>query len=161
MQNRYGWPLFRIRIRRIRMPLCFRASWIRVLIRNLFVRIRILPSRSKKWRKTLIFTVFWLRYDFISLKNDVNVPSKRNKHKNVEKKKFCLLVSWRSLTKSARSASGSVSYKYGSEDPDPYQYVTDAGSWTLDTGMAHGNCLFFTILRSWRVGFIDVSCTVG
>ncbi len=30
-------------------------------------------------RKTLIPTVLWLLYDFLSLKNDVNVPSKSNK----------------------------------------------------------------------------------
>jgi len=45
--------------------------WIR--IRNLFVRI-------KKLRTTLISTVFWLLYDFLSLKNNVNVSLKRNEH---------------------------------------------------------------------------------
>jgi hypothetical protein len=33
-------------------------------------------------RKTLIPTVLWLLLDFLSLKNDVNVPSKSNKQKN-------------------------------------------------------------------------------
>jgi hypothetical protein len=39
----------------------------------------------------LIPTALWLHYDFLSLKNDVNVPSKRNnsnKHKNLVKKKI-------------------------------------------------------------------------
>ncbi len=36
---------------------CFCASWIHQL--------------AKKWRKTLIPTVLWLFYDFLSLKNDV------------------------------------------------------------------------------------------
>ncbi len=69
---------------------CFWASWIR--IHNLFVRIwlriRTLPSASKKkWRKALISTVLWfLYYNLLSLKNDVNVPSKRNKHKNSREK---------------------------------------------------------------------------
>ncbi len=60
------------------------ASWI--LIRNLFVRV--LESTSQKRRKTLIS--FWLLHDFLSLKNDVhvNVPSRRNKHKNLRKKVF-------------------------------------------------------------------------
>ncbi len=30
----------------------------------------------------MIYTVLWLLCDFLSLKNDVNVPSKRNMHKN-------------------------------------------------------------------------------
>jgi hypothetical protein len=48
---------------------------------TLCVRNRILPSSSKKVRTTLISTVFLLLYDFLSLKNDVSAPSKRNKHK--------------------------------------------------------------------------------
>ncbi len=40
--------------------------------------------------KTLIPTVLWLLYDFLSLKNDVNAPFKSNKQKNYEKKKFVL-----------------------------------------------------------------------
>ncbi len=46
------------------------ASWI---------QIQILLSSSKIVRKTLIPTVLWLLVDFLSLKNDVNVPSKSNK----------------------------------------------------------------------------------
>ncbi len=42
-------------------------------IRNLFlrIRIRVFPSISKKWRKTLISNVLWLLYDFLSLRNAV------------------------------------------------------------------------------------------
>ncbi len=40
----------------------------------------------------------WLLYDFLFLKNDVNVISKTNEQKNLGKIKF-LLSSWRSLTK--------------------------------------------------------------
>jgi hypothetical protein len=32
-----------------------------------------------------MLTVFWLVYDFLSLKNDVNAPSKSNEQKNLEK----------------------------------------------------------------------------
>ncbi len=39
-------------------------------------------QRAKIVRKTLIPTVLWLLLDFLSLKNDVNVPSKSNKQKN-------------------------------------------------------------------------------
>ncbi len=58
---------------------------------------------AKKWRKPWNrYTVLWLLCDFLSLKNDVNVLSKRNKHKNF------LFSSWRSLTKKAGSGAGSV-----------------------------------------------------
>jgi hypothetical protein len=42
------------------------------------VRIRILLSSRKLVRKTLIPTVLRLLFDFLSLKNDVNVVSKSN-----------------------------------------------------------------------------------
>jgi hypothetical protein len=32
--------------------------------------------------KTLILTVLWLLYEFLPLTNNVNVPKKRNRHKN-------------------------------------------------------------------------------
>ncbi len=41
--------------------------------------------------KTFIFTVLWLLYDFLSLKNYVNVPSKSNKQKNLRNKIFVCL----------------------------------------------------------------------
>ncbi len=41
----------------------------------------IILLSSKIVRKTLISTVLWLFLDFLSLKNDVNVPSKSNKQK--------------------------------------------------------------------------------
>ncbi len=65
--------------------------------------------------KTLIFTVLWLLYDFLSLKNDVNLPSKSNQQKNF------LWASWRPLT----NRTGSRRRLYRSADPDPYQNVTD------------------------------------
>ncbi len=37
------------------------------------------PSSCKNSKKTLIPTILWLFFDFLSLKNDVNVPSKSNK----------------------------------------------------------------------------------
>ncbi len=67
---------------------CFWASWIRIRIRNSLVRIWIRPSWSKKLRTTLISTVLWLLYDFLSLKNHVNVPSKGMSIKLGEKKLF-------------------------------------------------------------------------
>ncbi len=38
--------------------------------------------QAKRVRKTMIPTVLWLLYDFLSLKNDINVFSKNNKQKN-------------------------------------------------------------------------------
>jgi hypothetical protein len=41
-----------------------------------------LHQQAKTRRKTLISTVLWLLYGFLSLKNDVRAPPKKNKHKN-------------------------------------------------------------------------------
>ncbi len=47
-------------------------------------------QQAKKVRKTLIPTVSLLLLDFLSLKNDANVPAKSNKQKNLFKKLvFC------------------------------------------------------------------------
>ncbi len=43
-------------------------------------------NKQKNEGETLISAVLWFLCDFFSLKNDVNVPSKKNKHKNLEKK---------------------------------------------------------------------------
>jgi hypothetical protein len=57
------------------------------------------PSASKKGKKTLISTISWrLPFDFLFLKTDVNVPSKRIRKKNLEKTYF-LLASCPPLTK--------------------------------------------------------------
>jgi hypothetical protein len=53
------------------------------------VRIRILYYQAKTGRETLILTVLGLLFDFLSLKNDVKVPSKSNKQKNLKKLAFC------------------------------------------------------------------------
>jgi hypothetical protein len=70
------------------------------------------PDPAKRFGSSLLFI-----YSFLYLKNDVNVPSKRNEHNNFEK----------------RAGSGSVSKDYGSEDPDlqpdPNQNVTDLEYW--------------------------------
>jgi hypothetical protein len=50
------------------------------------------PSIIKS-KENLDFFCFLPFYDFLSSKNDVNVPSKRKKHKNFEKKINFLLVS--------------------------------------------------------------------
>ncbi len=41
---------------------------------------------AKIVRKTLIPTVLWLLFDFLSLKNDVNIPSKSNKQKTFKRR---------------------------------------------------------------------------
>jgi hypothetical protein len=84
-------------------------------------------------KKNLYFYSVSLLYDFSSLKKDVIVPSKRNTHKNMDKRNYFYLASLRSLTKRAGSGAGSVSQKYGSEDPYPhpnmFQKVTDPEHW--------------------------------
>ena len=47
--------------------------------------------QAKILRKTLISTVLWLLYDFLSLKNDVNVPSKKGKKPKTQKKNYISL----------------------------------------------------------------------
>ncbi len=61
---------------------CFGASWIRIHQSEIWIRLRVLLSPIKNSKKILIPTAFWLLFDFLSLKNDVNVPSKCNKQKN-------------------------------------------------------------------------------
>ncbi len=77
--------------------------------------------------------VFGTLFDFLSLKNDVNVASKSNKHKKLCKKISFLLASWRSMTKIAGSGSGSesgsIGQRHGSADPDPPQIVMDPQHW--------------------------------
>jgi hypothetical protein len=74
-------------------------------------------------------------FDFLSLKNDVNVASKSNKQKKLCKKINFLLASWRSMTKTAGSGSesGSISQTHGSADPDPDQpqNVMDPQHWKI------------------------------
>jgi hypothetical protein len=81
------------------------------------------PSINKqKWRKNLDFYCLWLLYDFLSLKNDVNVfrtfKKEKHKQKKERRKKLILLASWGSLKKRVGSRAGSVSQRYGSGDPD-------------------------------------------
>jgi hypothetical protein len=82
----------------------FWASRIQIL-HYLFVRIRIriwiLPSSSKKSKKILISTVLCLLYDFLSLKNYVNIPSKSNKQRILERNLF-LLASWKPPDENSR-----------------------------------------------------------
>ncbi len=40
-------------------------------------------NKHKNEEQTSIYTVLWLLYDFLSLKNDVNVLSKRSTHKKL------------------------------------------------------------------------------
>ncbi len=68
-----------IRIRRIDMVLGIKNPDTGPLVRGKDLD----PIKIKKIvRKTLIPTVFWLLFDFLSLKNDVNVHSKSNEQKN-------------------------------------------------------------------------------
>ncbi len=98
---------------------CFWTSWIHIRICNLIVRsrIRILPSTSKKIKKSLDFycfvTSFWL---FI-----LEEWWKMNLRKGISTKNYFLFASWRSLTKRAGSGSGSA-FASGSVR---YQNVTD------------------------------------
>jgi len=62
--------------------ICFWASWIRIERYGSGSYFH----QAKIARKTLIPTVLRLLFDFLSLKNDVNVASKSNKQKNFVQK---------------------------------------------------------------------------
>jgi hypothetical protein len=86
----------------VSLPCCekfFSPTWGTVRFR-ICLRIRIFLSSSKNSKKNpnsyCFVTSLWL------LKNDVNVPSKSNKQKNLEKN-IVLLVSWRSRSKISAS----------------------------------------------------------
>jgi hypothetical protein len=112
----------------------FCASWIRL-------RIWILLSISKKLRKILTSIVLWLHYKFLSLKNDVNVLSKRYEHKNLREKLF-LLPFWRSVTKRAESGAGSGSITHGSKDLNTYaSRSVPKCHWSGTLNRTHGSLL--------------------
>ncbi len=117
----------------------------------LIVIRHILPSQAKIVRKTLIPTVFWLLLDFLSLKNDVNVPSKSIKQNNFFLIRF-LLVSWRSMTKLAGSGSESNPDPLvrGILDPRIRIRIHTKMSWIRNTG----SCVLKThILHITKRGF--------
>ncbi len=71
--------------------------------------------QAKIVRKTLIFTVLWLLLDFLSLKNDVNVPSKSNKQVNDENNKIQIRIQIRiHLSEAWIRGSGSTPKCHGS-----------------------------------------------
>ncbi len=114
---------------------CLWDSQIRILWSEVPVRIRIFPSSSKySLKKTLNPSVLWLLYDFFlkNLESFCFVTSlwllifgKWLMYFQKVKRKKNLLPSWLSLTKIAGSWAGSVSQRYGSAVPDPYQNVRD------------------------------------
>jgi hypothetical protein len=59
--------------------------WLRIRIHKseVWIRIRILLSTCKNSKKNLDSYYFVIFFDFLSLKNDVNVPSKSNKQKKL------------------------------------------------------------------------------
>ncbi len=84
--------------------------------------------KQKKVKKTLIPTVLWLFLDFLSLKNDVKVPSKSNKQKNFFISFFVGVFKVNNENSRIRIRIGSEQ-RHGSADPDPHQNVTDPEHW--------------------------------
>ncbi len=79
--------------------ICFWVSWIRIRICHYFYGSGSFYQQAKKLGKILISTIFLLLLDFLSLKTNVNVPSKGNTQKRPWEKKltFCwhLVRHWR------------------------------------------------------------------
>ncbi len=96
----------------------------------IWMRIRILPSTSKKIKQTLISTLLWLLNDFLmlSLNTDVNVPTEWSKQK-IRKTYFLFGIlkatDEKKEQKSAPRAGRSWTRirirnpVHGSKDPDP------------------------------------------
>ncbi len=81
--------------------------------------------QAKIIRKTLIPTVLWLLYDFLTYKNDENVPSKIN---TKQKKIFFVgVLKVKDGNSRIRCRNGSIGQRHESvdTDTDPYQNVTD------------------------------------
>jgi hypothetical protein len=81
---------------------------------------------AKIVRKTLIPYYFVTLFDFLSLKNDVNVASKSNKQKKLWRKIIFFADILKVNDENIRiriqdpgSRSGSISQRHGSADPDP------------------------------------------
>jgi hypothetical protein len=94
--------VLRIRIRRIR-------RFLGLLDPEVWIRIRIIRSSSKNSKKNLVSYCLWLLFDFLSLKNYVNVQYLQ---KVISRKTFFitfLLVPWRFMTRIAGSGSESGS----------------------------------------------------
>ncbi len=88
--------------------------------------------KAKLVRKTLISTVLGLLFDFLSLKNDKNVPSKSNTQKNFFLNYFFVgVLKVYDDNSGSGSESGSISQMHGSAeaDPDPHQNVIDPQHW--------------------------------
>ncbi len=100
--------VLRIRIRRIRIFLDLPDP--NLLAKGTDPDPTIIMQKEKEKPWFLLFCDFF--FDFLSLKNYVNVASKSNKQDNLEKIKF-EFPSWRSLTKKAGSGSGSENFFFG------------------------------------------------
>jgi hypothetical protein len=74
----------------------------------------------------MISTVLRLLNDILSLKIDVNVPTKEISKKTYEKNVFCVVI-LKVISKKTRIRILSRIRKplYGPKEPDPYQIVTD------------------------------------
>jgi hypothetical protein len=102
---------------------CFLAYWIRILL-----------SLCKNDYKNLEFYYFVTLVDFLSLKNNVNVPSKSNNQKKLCKKitvVFCCYLEgqwWKYTGSGSWPESGSINQRHGSTipDPDPHQNIMNA-----------------------------------
>jgi hypothetical protein len=79
-------------------------------------------SRSFHHQAKIVSTVLWLLYDFLSLKNDVNVSLKSNKQKNFQNNYF--LMAFMVTDEKSR-----IRIRIRSADLDPYNNVTDPQQW--------------------------------
>ncbi len=103
------------------------------------IRLRILPPSSKNSKKTLDPYCM----TFYPPKNDVNVPPKNNRQKNLEM---------------AGSGYGSISQRQGSSDTDPYQNVTDLSDPWRVTSTFREKFLSQAILITICIKYVNPVC---
>ncbi len=106
----------------------------------------------KKVRKTFISTVLRLLYEFLSLKTDVNVPSKSNSSLISKKRIFC----WHHKNHRLKQQDPDPQPDpwYGSADLDPYQNVTDPKHWSQL--IAADLCHRTKIIKEKQASFLSV-----
>ncbi len=120
---------------------CFLASWIDSIRQGYGSESGSFCHQPKIVWKILIPIALWLLFDFISLNNDVNVPSKSNKRKN-ENSRIRIRIR--------------IRQSHGSADPDPHQNVMDPQHWKNINfiGLCQLFWFFLTSKGSWRQVFI-------
>ncbi len=105
-------------------------------------------NQQKYGENPAIWMFLWLLIGFLSLRNDVNVPTGSKKHKNLEKNGIFVVI-LKSTDEKRRNRIRNPVYGAKDPDPDPSQNVTDPEHCRQRT---QSRCLF---------NFLDLQKTCG